>query len=255
MTQSLANSLWNARINGNAIPKPNLKLSLEQAYSLQNEIVELSGRQQLGWKVGSTSRAAQEKLGTSEPGAGALLEGLCFASGDPVPISPAHDVFVEGEFAFVIGRDMDFDTAPEHSEIADHIDAMIPGIEVVGSRFESGIANSGREFVTADGGANIAFVGGPRQTQWTVNALPGTSVELFKNGESAASGRGADALDHPLNVVAWLIGHCKKHGTKLEAGDIVTTGTCTSLVAVAPGDTVEVRFAGLGEVTASFTQL
>jgi len=82
MTESLASSLWNARINGHAIPKPDLTLTLPQAYDLQREIVELSGRQQLGWKVGSTSRVAQAKLGTTEPGAGALLDGLCFASGE-----------------------------------------------------------------------------------------------------------------------------------------------------------------------------
>jgi len=150
---------------------------------------------------------------------------------------------------------MNFTQTPDHGEIADRIEAMVPAIEVVGSRFESGLADSGREFVTADGGANVAFVGGRAQLDWPVDALADTGVELYKNGELAATGRGGDALDHPLNVVAWLIEHCAKHGTALVAGDVVTTGTCTGLVAVSPGDTVEVRFADLGEVAASFSAL
>lgn len=255
MTQSLAQSLWNARVSGEAIPKPEVTLTLEQAYALQRDIFELSGRRHLGWKVGSTSLAAQAKLGTTEPGAAALLEGLFFASGDAIPISTAHHVFVEGEFAFLIGRDMDFKDTPDLAEIADRIDAMIPGIEVVGSRYETGLTGSGRELVTADGGANIAFVGGNEQSGWSVESLPDQSVALLKNDQLVASGRGADALDHPLNVVQWLIGHCAANNRILKAGEVITTGTCTGLIAVAPGDTVRVEFAGLGEVSAHFTEM
>ncbi len=255
MTQSLAQSLWDARINGHAVAKPDITLTLKDAYSLQNEIVELSGRRRIGWKVGSTSREAMAKLGTTEPGAGALLDGFCFASGDTVPVSEAHHVFVEGEFAFLIDRDMNFDHTPDLEEIADRIGAMIPGIEVVGSRYVTGLAGSGRELVTADGGANIAFVGGKHQTQWSADGLPEQTVQLYKNGESVATGRGADALDHPLNVVQWLVGHCDANGRTLKAGEIVTTGTCTGLIAVAPGDTVRVEFPGLGDVSATFARL
>lgn len=155
----------------------------------------------------------------------------------------------------MIGRDLDFGRKPDLSEIADRIDAMIPGIEVVGSRYETGLSGSGRELVTADGGASIAFIGGREQKQWRFDSLPDQSVRLFKNDQPAASGRGADALDHPLNVVQWLIAHCAANNTVIRSGEIITTGTCTGLIPVAPGDTIRVEFPGLGEVAASFTEM
>jgi len=205
--------------------------------------------------TGSTSAAAQKKLGTSEPGAGALIEGFCYQSGDTVPISSAHHVCVEGEFAFIVGRDMVFADPPELDEIADHIDAMIPGLEVVGSRYESGLDGSGRELVTADGGANVAFVGGEPQRDWSVDKLPQQPVLQFRNGEQVATGSGADALGHPLNVIRWLIEHCAANNVILRKGEIITTGTCTGLVAVSAGDVVVTDFPGLGQVTATFKTL
>jgi len=252
---SLAQSLWHARREGYAIARPEISLTLGEAYQLQQEIVRLSGKRQLGWKVGSTSAAAQTKLGTKEPGAGALIEGFCYQSGATVPISSAHHVCVEGEFAFIVGRDMVFSNPPELDEIADHIDAMIPGLEVVGSRYESGLDGSGRELVTADGGANIAFVGGEPQRNWSIDELPHQSVVQFRNGEQVATGNGADALGHPLNVIRWLIEHCAANDVTLKKGEIITTGTCTGLVAVSAGDVVVTEFSGLGQVAATFTPL
>ena len=252
MNNSLAQALWAARSQGGLVKPPQPVPDVDQAYLIQARIVELSGMRQIGWKIGSTSRAAQAMLGTAQPSAGPLLDGFCYPSSADVPIHPEHFAHVEGEFAFQVGRD--FPNAPEldYAAIADHLDALIPGIEVVGSRFASGLRGTGRALLTADGSANIAFIGGDSIHSWQPDQLGEQSALMYKNGSLVESGVGADALDHPLNVIQWLQRYCVERCLRLRAGDIITTGTCTGLVPVVPGDSVEVHFPELGSTVASF---
>lgn len=246
----LAQQLWTARIAGKLVDIPANQLSLDQAYAVQDRIVELSAQTARGWKVGSTSAAAQAKLGTKEPGAGPLLRDYCFDDGADVPVFPVHGVFIEAEFAFRIGEPIacEPDQLPSHEQLARRIESFVPAIEVVGSRLKNGINNSGRELVTADGGANIAFVGGAPCSDWRSCSLAEHAVTVRINGVTQAQGVGADALGHPLNVLQWLTQHCARRNKSIDAGTFVSTGTCSGLIAVGPGDTVEADFGALGRV-------
>lgn len=246
----LAQQLWTARTTGELADIQADQLSLDQAYAIQDRIVELSAQLARGWKVGSTSAAAQAKLGTQQPGAGPLLSDYCFADGADVPVFPVHGVFIEAEFAFRIGAAIpcELDQAPSHEQLAQSIESFIPAIEVVGSRLKNGINDSGRELVTADGGANIAFVGGTPCFDWQPQSLAEHAVTVRINGTTQARGVGADALGHPLNVLQWLTQHCARRGRSIDAGAFVSTGTCSGLIAVSPGDTVEADFGELGRV-------
>ena len=73
---------------------------------MQNAIVEMSGMQRCGYKVGSTSREAQRLLGTNEPGLGALLAPFVHRSPARIDLVEAWMPAVEGEFAFRLGRDL-----------------------------------------------------------------------------------------------------------------------------------------------------
>jgi 2-keto-4-pentenoate hydratase len=66
-------------------------------------------------------------------------------------------------------------------EIADAVVAVAGAIEVVGTRFSDGLAGKGRWIVTADCGANIAFVCG----QWHYDL---GSLDLKKHAGAAARG-------------------------------------------------------------------
>jgi 2-keto-4-pentenoate hydratase len=253
MTSWLAKELWKARVNGTVIASPTERLSLHAAYALQEEIVALSGAKRRGWKVGSTSPEAQARLGTDEPGAGALLDRFFFEDGATVPIHLAHDISIEAEFAFEFGQElMPRAQAYTREEISAAIAAFRPGLEVVGSRFEAGLAGIGRSLITADGGGNVGFVEGPARLDWRDRDLAAHAVTLYLNHETVAEGTGARALGHPLNVLEWLVHHCDRRKIPLKAGDVVTTGTCTGLIAVAPGDKAMADFGALGAVSARF---
>jgi 2-keto-4-pentenoate hydratase len=129
----------------------------------------------------------------------------------------------------------------------------MPALELVGSRFETGLSGAGRALITADCGANIAFVAGKEVPLAAHPDLAGSTCELYVNGVRRAEGNGARALGDPFNVLVWLANHLRERGEALPADSVVSTGTCTGLVSVAPGDVIEGRFAGIGSVGVTLT--
>jgi 2-keto-4-pentenoate hydratase len=252
---ALAQLLWDARRFGRVIrpedidpPKTNA-----EALAVQHAIAALSGYPSRGFKVGSTSLEAQRILGTSEPGAGLLLAPYVFESPARIAIVPGHMPAVEGEFALRLGRDLPPRGAPYTlADVAAATDAVAGAIEVVGSRFAGGLAGKGRLLTTADCSANIAFVGGTWHEGFPLAHLPAHPVTMSINGIPRGSGTGSRALGDPLNVLVWLANRQSEAGRGLQAGEIVSTGTCTGLDAVAPGDRVCADCGILGTVEIVF---
>lgn len=251
----LARQFWDARKNGGVISlAQNAEPTNEQeAYDLQREITSLSGYETRGFKVGSTSKEAQQFLGTTEPGSGPLLAPYMYDSPATVPLIPAHMPAVEGEFAFRLARDIPMRQEPyTYDEVAAAIGAVAGSIEVVGTRVAGGLAGKGRFLVTADGGANIGFVAGPWRSDWQGLDLKALPVSMRVNGKVCGVGEGRRALGDPMNVMVWLANQQSRFGRGLKAGECVCTGTCTGLDPVSPGDRVVADFGVLGTVEIEF---
>ena len=89
---------------------------------------------------------------------------------------------------------------------------------------------------------------------WRHLDLASVTTELWMNGQQATTGSGAEVLGHPLEALAWLANLRVRHGGRLTAGELVTTGsTCAALGWAEAGDVAEGRFAGLGAVRVEFT--
>lgn len=251
----LARQLWQARRSGDVVHADDVACprSVDEAYAIQHEIVALCGEPARGFKVGSTSLEAQRMLGTDEPGSGLLLTPYVYESPASIVIAPAHTPAVEGEFAFRLDRDLPPRAARYAiDEIADAVAAVAGAIEVVGTRFSGGLAGKGRLLVTADCGANIAFVSVPWRPYVRSLDLKAHPVAMTINGVLAGTGTGARALGDPMNVLVWLANQQSAAGRGLKSGEIVSTGTCTGLDSVAPGDRVQADFGDLGIVEISF---
>lgn len=255
LSSDLARQLWHARQSGgtvapDAIVQPK---SLAEAYAIQHEIVALSGAPSRGFKVGSTSVEAQRVLGTDEPGAGVLLAPFVHESPVRFAVAPAHTPAVEGEFAYLLGRDLPPRAAPyTMDEVADAVAAIAGAIEVVGTRFSGGLAGKGRLLVTADCGVNIALAHGPWRHDLRARDLRTHAVTMTIDGTLAGSGTGERALGDPRNVLLWLANQQSAEACGLKAGDIVSTGTCTGLHAVRPGDRAQADFGELGTIEIVF---
>ena len=251
----LARQLWEARQSGGVVRVDDVDppRSDQEAYAIQQDIAVLCGAPSRGFKVGSTSVEAQRKLGTSEPGSAPLLAPFVHASPARIAIVPAHTPSVEGEFAFRLGCDLPPRPTPYSiDEVAEAVAAVAGAIEVVGTRLAGGLAGKGRLLVTADCGANIAFVVGAWRNDVSPLALKSHPVAMRINGIMRGTGTGARALGDPLNVLQWLANQQSAMGRGLKAGEIVSTGTCTGLDPVAPGDLAQADFGSLGTVEIAF---
>ena len=62
-------------------------------------------------------------------------------------------------------------------------------------------------------------------------------------------GTGSAALGDPRIALAWLVNELSSLGLSLEAGQLVSTGTCMQPLEIAPGDRVDADFGVLGALS------
>jgi len=220
------------------------------AYRVQDAGHDVHGDALEGWKVGCTSAVTQELLGVDAPVVGRYRS-------DHVLTTPAQ--IAASEFASAphleveVGLRLlaDIDAAPLGAmQLADAVEAFA-AIEVVAGRL-SAFPMVGGPLLIADNVAGARMIVGStlELAAADIRALDATPVTLTVDGDEVAAGTGADALGHPLNVLAWLAGHAAERGTPLRAGQLVITGTCTGLVAARVGATHVGRVGG-AEVSVS----
>ena len=102
--------------------------------------------------------------------------------------------------------------------------------------------------LVADATAHTAFVSGSPSSEWRSMDLNSHRATMFRNGAKISEGTGANVLDGPLSVLLWTANHLSRLGDTIEAGEIVTTGTCTGITPVSPGDVAIADFGSLGKV-------
>ena len=185
--------------------------------------------------------------------------GRCFArrSGETVRLSrsPLRTLpGIESEFAVGLAADLPCRAEAWTKEEVEAAVAWVgPAFEIVGTRLESGLAGAGM-LAIADGGANIDFVCGPTDADWRSADLTAHPVTLRINGVEVASGHSAMLVfGDPISGVAWLANHPELGARGLKAGDVVTTGTCTGITPLSPGDEAEADYGALGKVRARFS--
>ncbi len=257
MTTSVAKTLWRARAGGRAvnIDAALRPATLEAAYGIQNEISALAGSPAIGWKLGATSTAAQQMLGLDGPFFAPLLRRYRQESGTVTVLSPKQEPAVEVEFALLLGAELPARSEPyDRDSVAAAVAAVCPAIEVVGSRVVGGMSKPDPMMIVADGGGNVGFVQGEPHAGWTGLDLAAQEATLFINGEQSASGNGGVVMGHPLDALAWLANEFSRMGRGLNVGEVISTGSCTGITPVQPGDTAVADFGELGTVEARFSE-
>jgi len=228
-------------------------IGVADAYAIQHANIErrISGGAVLvGYKVGLTARAMQELLGVDVPDYGHLLDAMVHDDGAALAATRFIAPRVEPEIAFVLAAPLR-GPGVTVDDVLGATRAVVPSLEIADSRIADWrIAQAD---TIADNASGAAVVFGAEVPLDHVPSLPTVAVELLVNGEVAGTGSGAAVLGDPALAVAWLADTLGAAGSGLEAGQLVIPGSCTPAPLVKAGDRVEARFAGLGEVTATFT--
>jgi 2-keto-4-pentenoate hydratase len=228
----------------------------DEAYRLQaaaNEILVRSGLGPLaGHKVGATNAVVQTYLGVDHPVAGRVFENTVHTSPAELPHANYVRVGVECEIVMRLGSDLSAAGAPyQREQVVAAIDACMAGMEIIDDRYQD-LKRVDACTLIADNALDAGAILGTPIRDWNNLNLPLLTAAIAVNGTTAATGRGADVLGDPLNVIVWLANHLARRGEGLKAGEFVCTGSMTKIVWPAPGDRVLARIDALGSVEAIF---
>jgi 2-keto-4-pentenoate hydratase len=227
-----------------------------EAYQCQGSLVEkllahLGGRT-IGYKIACTNAIAQQFLNMPEPFYGRLLSATTFNGPARLRTGDFFMRIIESEFAFQFARDLPPSSKPlEVDAIADALGGVLPGIEVVDSRFTEW-TKVGAPSLIADNACHGAWVKGALVTDWRRLDLAAQAVTLSVNGSVVQRGSGAAVLGHPLQALQWLVHRLHAQGVGFSSGDYVTTGVTTDIYDAQPGDALVADFGPVGSVAVTF---
>ena len=244
--QRAIEDFWTARSRGEYLPTAYFdRLSLDEAYRIQLALIErrcAAGEQQIGWKVGLTSKAIQQQFGFHEPCFGCILEtrpnGHTFAAGELV--KPGF----ETELCMRLGRPLTGAVSVEEARAA--VATVYPSFEIIETRGDPAqIA-----LMLADNAQQHSVILGEPVALTPAVQLDQVEARVELNGAEVAMGVGAAVLDHPLNSIAWLARKLGEYGRSLQAGELVMTGSLVRQFPLAPGDHAWASFSAIGTVEA-----
>jgi 2-keto-4-pentenoate hydratase len=218
--------------------------SRAEAEAFQAAAARALGGERCGYKIGATSVEVQRLLSCRDPIYSPILAEDVLESGASFRI-PAGLLGLECEFGFLMRRD--FPASAEPGDIAalrSAIAECFVGLELVGRRVADDIRLNEMAAI-ADFALDVAVIRGRPIPDWERQDLAAMPVRAMVDGVTVASGTGAMVLGHPLNALAWLAETLRRRGSRLRAGEVVLTGTCTGITKVTPGQTFTGRFGDL----------
>jgi 2-keto-4-pentenoate hydratase len=254
-----AELLAQARVNHKRLPELPAAIRPKtpaEAYIVQDGLIDQLlahyGGSVIGYKVACTNVTAQRQLNVDAPFCGRLLSAFFFESPARVDASKFFMRVVEAEFAFEMARDLPPTTAPRsRNEIAAAVKGVLPGIEIVDSRFDDW-TTIGAPSLIADNACNAAWVKGRLVTEWQAIDLAAQAVRVTVNGKVLREGTGSNVLGHPLNALEWLVNNLSARGLGLQAGQFITTGVTTEVYMAERGDRITADFGPVGSVDLAF---
>lgn len=250
MTASLLAALSDARRHGRRVAPPRDAITVREAYALQEAVFAERAVPVAGWKIGLTGKGIRKALGTDVPAAGRLADSDIMRSPARAVIG-GGEYYVEGELIFVIGARLPYSGgAFSCEEVAGAVSALHVGIELVTSRFDT--TDLPLDLLIADNCmADRVLVGNKVANTWE-DRFSDMSMTLTSAGNQVTHGTTAAVMDSPLVALTWLANWLAGQGRALEPGQLVSSGTCTGVTAVTPGDKVSVDIAGLGGAAIEF---
>lgn len=224
-----------------AVPTPDDAYLVQDA--LANELDWFADAPPTHWKSGGASRSA---VMTHAP----LPPAGVWASPADARTWPFRLRFIEAEIALRLGQPVDAALAAtlDMSSASALVDAMCVSIEIVDSRWQQGF-KAPALLRLADLQSHAALVLGEwvpyRAGQEARDWL--TQTCRVQIGDSVTEHRGSHTCGDPAWVLPEWLRHATCDGAVLPAGSVVTTGTWCGALPAQAGDTVSVRFDGIGQ--------
>jgi 2-keto-4-pentenoate hydratase len=228
-----------------ALAPDEIPASAAEAYAVQDAILRRLAIPIAGWKAGAASP-------TAEPQAGPILADRLKPS--PARFAMPANAFrtVEGEVAFMLGRDLPTRSQGySEDEVWDAMATLHVGIEVLESSFIDRRKIS-EHAVLGDLLNNGAYCYGAAVKDWRGLDVATPEASIWIDGNEVRRAKAGTPGGHPKRLLTWLVNHAAARGLPLKAGMIITTGSHTGMLDAPPGTTVMARLEGIGEATLQF---
>ncbi len=246
-----ARAIHQAWLKKQSAQSPGRELGMDEAICHQRKLVSLLSQSQgprTGYKVGLTSLAAQQALGVATPVIGVMLQKMFLQDGARVHAQFAARPIVEADLVAIVG-DGAINAAKTPAEVARHVRAIHPFIELADLVVAEGQPLTGPVIVAINVGARLGVLGKAvtmRSDAEFVDALAKMQVKLSDDdGRELAAAPGAAILGHPLNAVIVLAAELKRRGGRLKPGDKISLGSFGRPTPPPRGRTLTATYAGL----------
>lgn len=233
-------------------------MTMADAYAIQAAWVAMKrdrGDVQTGWKIGLTSKAMQAALSIDIPDSGVLLRSMAFADGATIPAGRFIQPRIEAEIAFVMKHDVD----PQHvtpQTLLEATDHIAPVLEILDTRIFRQDPVSGRLRTVldtiSDNAANGGYVLGTPFRGFRDHDLRWIGAIVARDGEVEETGLGAGVLGDPLVSLAWLCKRLALYGSRVEAGQIILSGSFIRPIEAPSGVHIHADFGVLGTIECRF---
>jgi 2-oxo-3-hexenedioate decarboxylase len=228
---------------------------LHSAYAVTAAVRRLRedrGERVVGRKIGFTNRTIWSEYGVYAPIWSYVYDTTVLSleqSEETCELARFLEPRIEPEIVFGLLRA----PAPEMDERAllSCIDWIAHGFEIVQSVFP-GWKFTPPDTIAAFGLHGCCLVGSPQRIsdndadEW-FRALPSFGIALIRDDEVMDRGISANVLDGPLSALRHLVTVLADdpHNSRLEAGEIISTGTLTRALPINPGETWRTELTGL----------
>jgi 2-keto-4-pentenoate hydratase len=223
------------------------------AYRVAELVAEELGWTVGGWKIAAMKEEMQKALRTDSPIYGRVFSQFIKAT----PLTVVHATLAspipEVEYQARLDRDLPPRSEPYTvDEVTDAVASLHPGLELAECRFVHDHSFPPLPAILADGAGSGTILYGPAIDDWRQRDIAGQQVTLSCNGKRRREGTAAAALDHPLVPLTWLANELSRTGV-MKAGQMISTGTLTGMVAPKAGETYVADFGPFGSVTLALT--
>jgi 2-keto-4-pentenoate hydratase len=222
------------------------------AYRVARMVEEELGWPVVGWKIAAQKEEMQRQLRTDSP-----IYGRVYATRTPplfVERAKQCSPIPEVEYQAVLGSDLPPRDKPYSvEEVTDAVASLHPGLELAECRFVHDAQFPPLPAVLADGSGSGTILYGPAIENWRRRDIAGQEAVLLCNGVPRRRGTAGEALDHPMVPLTWLANELSRTGIGMKAGQMISTGTLTGMLAPKAGETYTADFGPLGSVTMTYT--
>lgn len=245
--------LINAEEKKTTVPKITIdrhpELTIEEAYKIQHHLVDLKeqkGQRVAGLKMGLTSEAKLKQMNVEDPIYGHVFDYMIMSHGEELDFEEHIHPKVEPEIGFVLEKDLE-GPGITGTDVLEATKYVFPAIEVIDSRYEN--FNFTLPDVIADNTSASKVVFGSDLANPLDIELDLVGVTLAINGRIKSLGAGAAVLGQPAHAIARLANMLAEEGKKVKANVPILSGAITEAITLNPGDYVNARLGGIGEVS------